>query len=204
MREEITKKAILLSSLSSDNYRLLFDLVAPDKPKDDMLTFHAIVQKMKEHTKPEKSQQLARYEFDNLARNSGERVADFVARLKHLSFACKFTPDERPARLKDRFIAGLQDQKMVSAILRIKFEDIMFVNAVETASAVEQSLKDVRAIAGQTMGSDTGINKMSHSPRTPQATFGMNRGQPSQHVRSGGEVNTQACWGSAPPSCVPL
>uniref|UniRef100_A0A8C4Q0I1 Uncharacterized protein n=1 Tax=Eptatretus burgeri TaxID=7764 RepID=A0A8C4Q0I1_EPTBU len=150
---------------------------------------------MKEHTKPEKSPQLARYEFDNLARNSGERVADFVARLKHLSIACKFTPDERPARLKEGFIAGVQDQKMVSAILRIKFEDITFVNPVETASAVEQSLKDVRAIAGQTMGSNMGINKMSHSPRTPQATFGMNPHQASQHFRSGGEVNMQACWG---------
>ena len=122
-------------------------------------------------------------------------MAEFVARLKHLSVACKFTPVERPARLKDRFIAGLQDQKMVSAILRMKFEDITFVIAVETASAVEQTLKDVRAIAGQTIGGDLGINKMSHSPRTPQATFGMNRGQPSQHVRLGGEVNTQACWG---------
>jgi len=47
--EEITKKAILLSSLSSDNYRLLCGLVAPGKPKDDMLTFRAIVQKMKTH-----------------------------------------------------------------------------------------------------------------------------------------------------------
>ena len=45
------------------------------------------------------------------------------------------------------------------------------------------------------MEGDWRINEMSRSPRTPQATFGMNRGQPSQHVRSGGEVNTQACWG---------
>jgi len=122
--EEITKKAILLYSLSLDNYRLLCDLVVPNKPKDNILTFHSIVQKMKEHTKPEKSPQLARYEFDNLMKNSGERMADFVARLKHISVACKFPSEERPARLKDRFIAGLQDQKMVSAILRINLEDI--------------------------------------------------------------------------------
>ena len=118
-----------------------------------------------------------------------------MARLKHLSVACKFAPDECPARLKDRFIARLQDQRMVSAILHIKFEDITLVNPDETTSAVEQFLKDVRAIASQTIGSDMGINKISGSPRTPRATFDMNHGPQSQCFQSGGKVNTQACWG---------
>ena len=108
-----------------------------------MLTFCAIVQKMNSHTAPEKSPQLARYEFDHLGRSPGERVADFVARVKHLSVACKFTMEERPTRLKDRFISGLQDPKMVSAILRTKFEDITFSAAAETALAVERTLGDV-------------------------------------------------------------
>ena len=69
--EEGTKKSILLASLMPDNFRLLGDLVAPDKPRDDVLTFRAIVQKMKAHTAPEKSPQLARYEFDHLARSLG-------------------------------------------------------------------------------------------------------------------------------------
>ena len=137
----------MLASLSPDNYRLLGDLVAPDKPRDAGLSFGDIVQKMKAHTAPETSSQLARYEFDHLARSPGERVADSVARVKHL-VACKFTAGERPARLKDRFISGLQDSKMVSAILRQKCEDIMFSTAVETAAAVERTLRDVRAIAG--------------------------------------------------------
>jgi len=96
------KKSILLASLSPDNYRLLGDLVAPGKPRDAGLSFGDIVQKMQAHTTPEKSSQLARYEFDHLARSPGERVVDFVVRVKHLAVACKFT-----ARLKDRFISGL-------------------------------------------------------------------------------------------------
>ena len=69
--EEGKKKSILLASLSPDNYRLLSDLVAPDKPRDAGLSFSDIVQKMKAHTAPEKSSQLARYEFDHLARSPG-------------------------------------------------------------------------------------------------------------------------------------
>jgi len=86
---------------------------------------------------PEKSLQLVRYQFDHLAKGPGEHVADFVARVKHSSMACKFTAGERQARLKDRFISGLQDSEMVSAILRLKDEDITFNSAVETAAAVE-------------------------------------------------------------------
>ena len=80
-------------------------------------------------------------------RSPGERVADFVTRVKHLAVACKFTAGERPARFKDRFISGLQDSKMVSAILRQKCEDITFSTVVETVAAVERTLRDVRAIA---------------------------------------------------------
>jgi len=34
---------------------------------------------MKAHMAPEKSLQLARYQFDHLAKGPGERVADYVA-----------------------------------------------------------------------------------------------------------------------------
>ena len=73
----------------------------------------------------------------------GERIADFATRVKQLAVACKFTVGERQARLKDRFISGLQDSEMVSAILRLKDEDITF----ETASAVAWTLRDVLASA---------------------------------------------------------
>ena len=150
---------------------------------------------MKAHMAPEKSLQLARYEFDHLARSPGERVADFLARVKHLSVACKFTAEERPARLKDRFISRLQDAKMVSAILWQRGEDITFTSAVETASAVEQTLRDVQAIAGQSMTGDPGVHTMSQAPQAARATFGADRGQTSRCGCAGGEVNPQACWG---------
>ena len=76
---ESKQKSILLASLSMEHYRLLSDLVAPDKPSGDTLSFQDVVQKMKAHMVPEKSLQLARYQFDHLAKGPGERVADYVA-----------------------------------------------------------------------------------------------------------------------------
>uniref|UniRef100_A0A8C4R8D4 Retrotransposon gag domain-containing protein n=1 Tax=Eptatretus burgeri TaxID=7764 RepID=A0A8C4R8D4_EPTBU len=147
VEDEEKRKAILLASLSTEHYRLLSDLVAPNRPSDDVLSFQDIVAKMKTHLAPEKSLHLARFQFDHLAKGGEERVADFVARVKHSAVPCKFTAEERPTRLRDRFISGLRDAKMVAAILRLT--DITFDSAVVTASSVEQTLTDVRAIAGQ-------------------------------------------------------
>ena len=67
-----------------------------------------------------------------------------------------------------------RDLLPVLTILHIKFEDITFVNPDDTTSAVEQFLKDVRVITGQTMEIDMGINNVSSSPKTPRTTFSKN------------------------------
>ena len=82
-------------------------------------------------TAPGISSQLARYAFDHLGRSPGERIADFAARVQQLAVACRFTAGDQQARLKDRFISGLQDSEMVSEIPRLKDEDITFNSAVE-------------------------------------------------------------------------
>ena len=50
------------------------DLVAPAQLKDDAITYDIIVERMQKQLKPERSTLVARYEFDNRARNSGESV----------------------------------------------------------------------------------------------------------------------------------
>jgi len=57
--DESKQKSNLLASLSMEHYRLLSDLVAPDTPSGDTLSFQDIVQKMKAHMAPAKSLQLA-------------------------------------------------------------------------------------------------------------------------------------------------
>ena len=54
--------------------------------------------------KPERSALVARYEFDNRARNSGESVSDYVATLKHLATECKFGEVMGTEHLRDRLV----------------------------------------------------------------------------------------------------
>ena len=63
--------------------------------------------------------------------------------MKQRAVACKVTAGDRQLRLEDRFISGLQDSKMILALLQLEDEGVTFNSAVETASAAEQTLKDV-------------------------------------------------------------
>ena len=103
----------------------------------------------------------------------------------------------------------MHDPKMVSAVLRLKSEDITFNSAVETAAAVEQTLGDVRAIAGQgmmgapdqSMTGDPGVHAISQTPQAARTAFGVGRGQASQRGLSVGEVSAQGFWGVEVDTC---
>ena len=101
------------------------------------------------HAAPTMSSQLTWSACDYLARSPGERIAEFAARVKQRAVACEFTAGDQQLGLEHRFISALQDSKMVSALLRLKDEDVTFNSAVDMASAVEQTLKDVRALAAR-------------------------------------------------------
>ena len=137
------------------------------------------------------SPQLTWSACDHLARSPGERIAEFAARVKQRAVACKFTAGDQQPRLRDRFISGLQDSEMVSAIPRLKDEDITFNSAVDTAPAAEQTLKDVRALTGQSMTGDPEVRAMYQAPTTARTVFGAGRGQTLQRGRSDDDVNTQ-------------
>ena len=73
-----TKKAVLLTNLPVETYQLAKDLVALAQLKDEAITYDVVVERMKKQLKPERSALVARYEFHNRARNSGESVSQLV------------------------------------------------------------------------------------------------------------------------------
>ena len=79
-----------MTYLPVETSQLAKDLVAPAQLKDAAITYDVVVERMKKQLKPERSALVARYEFDNQARNSGELVSHYVATLKHLATECKF------------------------------------------------------------------------------------------------------------------
>ena len=84
------KKANLLANLPIETYQLAKGLVAPISLREDSLTYDAIVERLQKQLKPQRSALVARYEFDNRARNVGETVSQYVAVLKLLATDCKF------------------------------------------------------------------------------------------------------------------
>ena len=142
------KKAVLLTNLPTETYQLAKDLVAPISLREDSLTYDTIVEHLQKQLKPQKSAPVARYEFDNRSRNSGETVSQYVAVLKHLATDCKFNEAMRLERLRDRLVSGIRDKKMMSELLKLKLEELTSDIAVAKCIAIEQSYKDVKALQG--------------------------------------------------------
>ena len=71
------KKAVLLANLPTKTYQLAKDLMAPILLTNDSLTYDTctIVERLQKQLKPQKSALVARYEFDNRARNAEETVS---------------------------------------------------------------------------------------------------------------------------------
>ena len=58
IKEAKTKKAVLLTNLSAENYQLARNLVAPTQLKDDAITYTVIEERMQKQLKPERSATL--------------------------------------------------------------------------------------------------------------------------------------------------
>ena len=148
--DDQTKKAILLSNVSTETYQLLKDLLVPATPNDADVTYSVIVERLQKHTKPEKSAFVARYEFDNRSRQVGESDSDYVATLMHLASECKFSNVTRAERLRDRLVSGIRDDKMLIDLLKEKLDDLTFEIAVSRCLAIEQAKRDVQVFQGET------------------------------------------------------
>ncbi|XP_068671209.1 uncharacterized protein [Montipora foliosa] len=140
------KKAVLLTNLPTETYQLAKDLMAPILLREDSLTYDTIVERFQKQLKPQKSDLVARYEFDNRARNAGETVSQYVAVLKHLAMDCKFNDAMRLEMLRDRLVSGIRDKRMMSELLKLKLEELTFDIAVAKCIAIEQSYKDVEVV----------------------------------------------------------
>ena len=122
--------------------------MAPILLREDSLRYDTIVERLRKQLKLQKSALVARYEFDNRARNAGETVSQYIAVLKHLATDCKFNDAMRLERLRDRLVSGIRDKRMMSELLKLKLEELTFDIAVAKCIAIEQSYKNVEALHG--------------------------------------------------------
>ena len=82
--EDATKRrAILLSVVGANTYRLIRNLVAPAKPDDK--TYKELVDLMKKHQCPAPSETVQRFKFNTRMRQPNESVSTYVAELRSSS-----------------------------------------------------------------------------------------------------------------------
>ena len=110
---EVRQLSIFLSVIGPKTYKLLCNLVSPDKPGNK--SFAELVQALKSHYNPEPSEIVERYKFHTRFRKPGESVATFVSELRTLAQTCNFR-DSLGDMLRDRLVCGINDalQKQVS------------------------------------------------------------------------------------------
>ena len=73
------RKAILLSSIGAEAYRILKDICFPEAPTEK--TYAALSGELKKHFKPKRLAVAERFRFNTVQQQQGQTIADFVAQL---------------------------------------------------------------------------------------------------------------------------
>ncbi|KAL1422459.1 hypothetical protein MTO96_022097 [Rhipicephalus appendiculatus] len=138
------KSSILISVLNPETYAPLRSLLAPRKPKDG--TSETIVRVLTQHLSPKPLEIYETFRFQTRVQNSGESVADHLAKLQKIADHCGFD-DALEKNLRDRFVIGLRE-KGVQRPLLAKPRSLTWKDALDTALAAEFAISNASRLPG--------------------------------------------------------
>lgn len=164
--ENANKLSALLHYIGPETYSTLKKLLKPDKPKEK--TFQQNVKALKDHFCPAKHSVVEHFVFNEIKRNEGESVADFIVRLKDQAAKCNFG-DFRDTAIRDKIVQGINDT-CIQKLLLSKGGDITLEVAIETAVSGELTDKSVAKLNNSEAHSsrqskDESVNKVSTSAK---------------------------------------
>lgn len=102
--EDDKKVPIFLSIIGSKTYSLPWSLVAPTLPKDK--SFAQLVDMFKSQFEPKPVVIAERFHFHKHSQAMGESIAEYLAKLRHLSTHCSFG-DYLEEALHDHLVCGI-------------------------------------------------------------------------------------------------
>ena len=140
-----TKKAVFLSSCGDSCYRLLRNLIAPDRPKDK--NFDELIAVLQTHFSPAPSVTLERFRFNTTVRAPSQSISSYVAHLRNLAQHCAFE-NQLDNHIRDRLVCGVNDEGIQKRLFSEK--DLTLTKALEIALAMEkaeQNSTDVRQLS---------------------------------------------------------
>ena len=176
------KKAILLTVVGPQQFRLLKDLTAPEKPADK--SYDALCMLLKQHHEPEPPKFLQRTKFDARPRKDNESISECVAALRKFSEHCQFrtTLNER---LCERFVTGVNNNAIQRKLLLET--DLTLDKAVTIAISISQTNEGAKALeSGQV---HVMSNKFkSNSSKQSHYRHGNGQPRPSRYLAIAAEV----------------
>ena len=102
--EDRKKTAIFLTLIGQETYKLLKNLLAPEKPNEK--NYKELTDVLLGHLQPKPIFIAERYKFYQRKQETGESVAEFIATLRCLSEYYQFGAFLEEA-LRDRFVCGV-------------------------------------------------------------------------------------------------
>ena len=172
--EDVNKqKAILLSVCGSKTYKLMSNLLAPEKPGDK--SFKELKDLIQKHHHPKPSEIVQRLKFNSRVRNSGESVATFVSELRRLTADCNYGATLKDM-LRDRLVCGINDDRIQRRLL--SETDLDFDKALKIATAMEMAAKNAVDVQKQTQATQQ-VHKVTskggnHGTTTKKPASGFN------------------------------
>lgn len=136
---EDKKRAILITSISDDVYKLLRDVCHPVLPKNK--TFDELCELLNKQFVVKTSVFRERVTFYSAKQMKTETISSWFARIKKLSVDCKFG-DRFDDILLDRFISGLRSSPILDRLCEEDEDKLTLQNAVEIAITKESAIKE--------------------------------------------------------------
>ena len=132
--------AALISLIGDKTYKLLRDLVSPEKPQDK--TFTVLTEILKKKLSPQRIIVAERFHFHRCVQAEGQSINNFVAKLREKASTCNFGQFLKEA-LRDQFIAGIRSRSILTKLLS---EDRGMDAAVAIALAAESARNEAHKI----------------------------------------------------------
>lgn len=126
------QRSILISSMGQKAYKILRNLIAPEKPAE--VSFKNLVKTMTSHFSPPPSEIVQRFRFNSRMRKPGESIAAYVAELRALSEHCNYGATLE-TMLRDRLVCGVNDPQIQKRLL--SEERLTFKKAMEISLSLE-------------------------------------------------------------------
>lgn len=190
----IKRRAILLSNLAENTYKLVRDLALPSSVGS--LDYDSVVKLLDSHFKVKKCGFAERNKFHGALQQPNESLASWAARVRGLAIDCGFLAAVLDEELRDRFVLGMTPGPERDQLFTKELTELTLSKALEIAEGVRS------ARLGAQQSAPGGVQSNSSSVMQQHEIFKMASSNLEGAVSRHGEHSYRA-GGGAPGSRVP-